>query len=103
MTLKYTRKQYMAGEVSHGDYYGQFVTTSVLGLLPTPRVLDSKDEHFNDIPLKTWDHLAGCLSPGVIAKVAESNATVTAGGVRSISLSDKVCVLKAAARQVRGW
>ena len=65
-----TRKQYMVGEASHEDYYGQFVTprlkSYVVRIMGLERILASNCEHFNDIPMSNhyrllkgscWDDL----------------------------------------------
>lgn len=107
----YTRKQYMDGEVSHNDYYDQFVTDSLLARVKEFRgiaktggyrsVKECVDKHFNDIEVRYWEYLTLYISPAVIRLIAESNASTA--NVPSISLSDKICVVKAAARQIRGW
>ena len=81
----FTRKQYINKEVTHSEYYGQYVTDSIkesiklsIGL---DRILKSKCEHFNDIPLVLWDRFH-CPQPGR-------------------ALSDTVCIYKEAARQLR--
>lgn len=94
-----TRKQYIKGEISHEDYYAQFVDHTVFDLIDNSSInpISSEDDHFNDIPLARWDGLAKFLSQSVKRKLAKANET---GGY---SLSDKVCVLKNCARQIRGW
>jgi hypothetical protein len=104
MKIMFTRKQYMDGEVSHNDYYGQFVTDGVIQLFDwalRDRIKKSIDPHFNDIPLRQWDQLAACLPKSVISVVCDANTSTHSGG-RAYSLSDCVCVLKAAAKKVRG-
>jgi hypothetical protein len=86
MNMKYARQQYMDHEVTHRQYYAQFVTpeikTIVLDRFGLQRLLRSHDEHLNDIPLGEWDSLAGRIS-------ADDN-----------SLCARVCTLKEAARQL---
>jgi hypothetical protein len=57
-----TRKQYLAGECNHEEFYGQFVTPEVLeivrGNIGQKRIANSKDPHLNDIPLAWWDGIA---------------------------------------------
>jgi hypothetical protein len=98
--VQFTRKQYMDGDVSHDEYYGQFVTDGVIRLLDQERVKASTDPHFNDIPLHRWDQLATLLPHNVISAVCDANES-THAGKRVHSLSDCVCVLKAAAKKVR--
>lgn len=90
----------MDGEVNHDDYYGQFVTDGVIRLLDQERVKNSTDPHFNDISLLHWDRLAKFLPWETISAVCDANES-THAGKRAYSLSDCVCVLKAAAKKVR--
>ena len=90
------RSDYMDRKVDHETYYGQFVTDGVRVMLKAigeDRIRASADPYFNDIPLKLWDNLSEALPLGVIRMISIANG----GGV---SLSDRVCVLKAAARQL---
>lgn len=102
MEIKYNRKDYMEGKVSHDEYYAQFVTKSTCWLICNgigkQAIINSTDPHFNDIPLAQWDRLANLIMDG-LAALAKSNAS-THGGKPSLSLSDKVCLLKAAARHI---
>lgn len=97
----YNRAQYMNGEINYNEYYDQFVTSHVISMLDHKRVKDSECKHFNDINLTYWDRLAAFMPGDVVKEVAKSNAS-THGGKPAISLSDCVCVLKAAARRIRG-
>jgi len=92
--MKYSRQQYMNNEVSHADYYRQFVTpeikTMVRDRIGVDRLLRSTDEHLNDIPLSNWDALAG--------RHSGYRQTLNAGDDNS--LATQVCVLKQAARMI---
>ena len=96
-----TRKSYIDGVVSHDDYYSQpsFCTPEVKSMVARAiglkRILESVDPHFNDIPLVRWD----VLHPAVILLVGR--AIREANGTGGISLSDTVCVAKAAARSIK--
>lgn len=96
-----SRSEYVAGNVSHDEYYGQFVTDALLQVVKSrfgEALQGSRDEHFNDIPLQRWDAVAeylGDISPDIVRAIAKANGS---GG---ISLSDKVCVLKRAAKRIR--
>jgi hypothetical protein len=93
-----TRKQYMAGEHTHAEYYAQFgrdLVAMVSLNIGQARILASEDPHFNDIPLRNWDNLAGSVRMLVGDKIAAANET---GG---ISLSDCVCAAKSAAHIIR--
>lgn len=60
-----TRKQYIANENTHDEYYSQFVNSNVIDAvnlcIGKDKIIDSKDEHFNDIPLKHWDNMPWML------------------------------------------
>ena len=91
------RKSYINGDVSHENYYGQpaFCTPEVKALVARAiglkRILESAEPFFNDIPLRRWDD----LHPAVVLLVG--NAIREANGTAGISLSDTVCIAKAAA------
>ena len=95
-----TRTQYMNKEISHNEYYGQFATSGVIDLVRAAigedKIKNSTDESFNDIPLRQWDNLNNSIRMICGRSIADANGT---GG---ISLSDTVCVAKAAARKIRG-
>lgn len=113
MTVKYTRKQYMANECTFAEYYRQFVTPSlvehVANAIGKERILRSTDPHLNDISLKEWDMLSGCLHPSgrpfnprhtFVFQVC-GRALGEANGSGGVSPSDLVCVLKSAARVIK--
>lgn len=96
-----TRKEYMDGEFTFREYYGQFsspnVVAAVARYIGTERLLASTDEYLNDIPMKIWD-----AAPwfGMQLMVAEANvSTHSIGSGLCTSNSDKVCTLKVAARK----
>lgn len=91
------RSDYMDGKVTHSDYYGQFVTPAVTALVVgtlNDAVLRSNDPHLNDVPLHRWDRLAAFVPD-------ESLRMIAAASTGGVSLSDRVCVLKEAARRLR--
>lgn len=94
-----TRKEYMSKKATHEEYYGQFVNDSVVRIVKRSigedRIKNSTDEHFNDISLDSWDRLHGLIHNVVGKEVRLANGS---GGY---SLSDSVCVAKAAARQIK--
>ncbi len=98
-----TRKDYMAGKVSHSDYYGQFSTPEVadyvVARIGADRLRSSSDEHLNDIPLHLWDRLSPPIdykSLTVSNRSTEANPRTTG---TSYSLCDVVCISKEAARK----
>jgi len=94
--MTFTRKQYLAGECTHDQYYDQLVTeelkNTVLRSIPEKQIMWSRDESFNDIPLRSWDWLAK-FNPVEPKKFKELGDFSTLAG--------QVCALKAAARQIR--
>lgn len=95
----FTRQQYMNRECTHDEFYGQFVNELVIrcvaSAIGVARIKGSTDPHFNDIPLREWDGLHRWLYGTVKASHLRIGYT---GGV---SLSDTVCVAKAAARRIK--
>jgi hypothetical protein len=91
-----TRQQYMDNEITHQQYYGQFVDEHIIKL-----VIDTfgsyplkyefqRDENFNDIPLQRWDALSYAIVRKVTPLLREAGDFY--------SLAGGVCILKQAAR-----
>ena len=95
----FTREQYMNKEVSHQEYYAQFVTPNVMHFVRNAigegPIRDSQDPHFNDIPLERWDKLHPYILSLVGWKISKANGRV------GVALCDTVCVAKAAAEMIR--
>lgn len=59
--VKFTRIQYLHGEVTHRQYYGQFVTADMKRRILTQFTADElraaykADAYFNSVPLPQWD------------------------------------------------
>jgi hypothetical protein len=86
----FTRKDYMDGRVTHEQYYGQYVTPGLVKLVVDRFGLDRlcacpAGDHFNSIPLSSWDMLTRWIG----VKWAPDDGD---------SLAGRVCILKAAAR-----
>jgi hypothetical protein len=87
------RARYMNGELTHAEYYrwlaGMIAANPrrVIDIMTEARLLESTDEHFNDVPLFLWDR----LHP--IFDTAARHYTGIAW-----SLSDTVCTAKQLAR-----
>jgi hypothetical protein len=95
MNTKYTRQQYINKECTHEQYYSQFVDTGILQTVKTlsmKSLVEGKDEHFNNIPLQTWDRMAALVPLHIGKKLRELGD--------GISLAGAVCILKEAARQL---
>lgn len=90
----HTRKQYLAGDCTHSEYYGQFVDEGikqeVLRKIGKTRLEKSKDLHLNDIPLRLWDTFPLHARTNQLLKQAGTYGT----------LSDVVCIYKQAAKQI---
>jgi hypothetical protein len=101
----FTRKQYLDGECSHDTYYAQFVTDRVINHVLTyigaDTIRTSHDPHMNDILLHRWDRLIG-IKDCIDTKLFKACNNVTyAEDCRDKflwSLSDQVCIAKAAAK-----
>ena len=82
-------------KAAHRNYYAQFVCGehfSRLGQLKE-RIMASKDEHFNDIPLAIWDQLSIPI-PAKSARLLKECGDYP-------TLCGAVCILKEAANQIR--
>lgn len=90
----FSRKDYINGNCSHGEYYSQFVTEEIKMLVTSQfgkkRIKEAlkEGEHLTKIPLQEWDYLAGFISPDM-RKQGDY-----------LTLSGAVSILKEAARQV---
>lgn len=103
--IQYTRKDYLNGTVNHAAYYGQFVNASVeravLAAIGKDEILSSVDPHFNDIDLAAWDAAGRAIVTKRLVSLANMFAQSPENAVPSFSISDGVCVVKAAARIIR--
>ena len=92
-----TKQDYIDGKVSHREYYGQFVDLAVkAGILRDiglEKILASKDESFNDIPLSVWDFLPCVRSNEINEKL------IACGDFPSMAVL--CCIAKEGARQLR--
>lgn len=103
----FTRAQYLNRECTHREYWAQFVTPSmkamVLNNITLERLQRSTDQvNFNDISLMKWDwmksHTFHMLNMTKWREIQYPEYV----GLTSVgwSLSDNVCILKEAARQL---
>ena len=95
------RTQYLAGDISHHDYYMSIANRlgmghEVIGGKVMDRVRKSADPHYSDIPLEEWDNIGyrvfgnpGSLGINKAFKWADDRD----------SLAGRVCLLKAIARE----
>jgi hypothetical protein len=97
----------MNKEISHQDYYAQFVNDSVLSFVRSSigkaRILKSTDPHMNDIPLQLWYNLSHSIRMMCDKALSVSNASTCSREVKvgGVSLSDCVCTAKAAAKIIK--
>lgn len=91
------RKDYIDGKVSHSDYYGQFLDKDVLDGIKRDvgleRIVASKSEHFDDIPLAVWDFLPCLRSNDINEKLIECGDFPSMAGL--------CCIAKEGARYLR--
>ena len=91
-----TRKQYMSGDYSHAEYYGQFVNENIkdniVRRIGLDAIRNSTDKHMNDIALKKWDCVG--IPSHTVSQLIECGD--------NYSLAGAVCINKAAARQIKG-
>ena len=105
--IQFTRSHYMNGDCDYETYMRQFVTDAmarfVCSHIGSDELTASTDPHMNDIPLSRWDRLAMIAPDSFFRLVGLSNMTTQnpATAVPSLSLSDRVCILKAAARKYK--
>lgn len=104
-----TRKHYLNNEVTHRKYFAQFVNKAVkqevLDYIGKDALLNSKDEHLNDIPLKKWDALAGYsfFNGKLIVKpydIKPINLDLIKQANETASCATLVCIYKEAAKQI---
>ena len=87
-----TREQYLNKECTHREYYAQFVNGQtkgcVLNRIGFEKLLSSRDEHFNDIPLERWDTCGCCVNHDLMREAGDY-----------LTLASSNCIKKEAARQ----
>lgn len=91
----FTRKDYLDGKCTHGEYYSQYVTPEIEKLVSTLgpdkiKAAAKVDEYMNNIPLRQWDSMTNffhCKSE------MEKHGDYP-------TLAGKVCILKEAARKI---
>lgn len=93
MAILHTRQDYMTGKVSHKEYYAQFNTPELTKLVSKYKDKLSLDDngYVQGLELRYWDAMAYNVPPRVLLAIKEANGI-------GVSLSDRVCALKASAR-----
>jgi hypothetical protein len=92
----YTRNDYITGQCTHEQFYGQFVTAPILHYVQLKigleAIVNSKDDAFNDILLEKWDEAGLAIrSCRMTMKLDDADNSVSTG----------VCIAKEAARQIK--
>lgn len=94
--MQYTRAQYMSGEVTHQQYYGQFVSDVTIKIVAQAfggdalRAAFAEDQAFNTLELRRWDSLTEWIKHEMSQLLRDAGDFWT--------LANGVCVLKQAAR-----
>lgn len=105
-----TRKEYLENSSElHHKYYMQFVNTATVShvkkCIGLDNILNSQNEHFNDIPLWEWDACIGWAGSRFILRHPllpyNQEKLVEAHGNRYYSCSDMICIAKAAASYIK--
>lgn len=112
----FIRNDYINGKVTHRQYYGQFVNEAtkkrVIESIGIDKLLNSKDEHLNDIPLKKWDLLGGfiwkvrggeeiaVMQPHSSEDILPIDYKLLKEAGEGVSSSTMVCIYKEAGKQI---
>ena len=103
----FTRAQYMNKECTHREYYAQFVNKSmrdmVLRIITLTKLQQSREPFFNDVTrLQDWDCMKNATFHMLNMKQWRELNYPEYAGLNSVgwSLSDNICILKEAARQL---
>ena len=103
----FTRKQYLNKECTHREYWAQFVTRGMKNMVQSrfdmQRLARSQNEYFNDVTrVQDWDCMKDVTFRMLDLKVWREIHYPEYTDPRSIgwSLSDNICLLKEAARQL---
>jgi len=96
----------MANLISHDEYYGQFVNDAVKRVVAQFIGADvirvSSDPHFNDIALCRWDAVTHLVRHAIDATAWKFAQDTYSNRTKFYwSLSDGVCIAKAAARMIQ--
>lgn len=107
MSEEFNRQDYLDGRCTHEQYYSQFVNNGVMLRVIRAIGLDvirnSTCASFNDIPLDEWDNipLVDMLDVKKFKRLNNVTYRKSDQGKFLWSLSDNVCIAKAAAQVVR--
>ena len=112
----YTRQQYIHDECTHEQYYAQFVNDEVknrvIKAFTLKKLLNSKDEHLNDLSMKVWGLLGGfvwqvvggqevaVIKPTRSSDILPVDYELLKEAGEGISCSTMVCIYKEAGKQI---
>lgn len=105
-----SRQDMMNKNYSHREYYAQFVNDEVkehlFNFISEEELMESTNEHFNDIELKRWDAITGFEFQGTyVAKTPKSILPISRNLLKrageSVSAATLTCIYKEAAKQIR--
>ena len=97
-----SKKQFLNKECTYDDYISQFVDEGVkrrvLQLFKIEELMNSTDQHFNDLPLTRWDRLTGYGMKGIKQRADIYQKIRDAGDSPTYSIY--TAIYKMAARQL---
>lgn len=103
----FTRKQYLDKQCTHREFWAQFVTNGMREMvrqrITLERLQRSSNEYFNDVTkLQDWDCMKDATFRMLDMKKWRELQYPEYIGLTSVgwSLSDNICILKEAARQI---
>lgn len=93
----FTRRDYLYTRCSFDEYYSQFITAAVIQYVDNrighTNIINSKDENFNDIDIRSWDRIVYNLKPLIDDQVLTE-------AQEGWSLMTGVCIAKMAAKLI---
>lgn len=93
------RKDYLAGKISHEEFYLEFadaIAFDDLASLVPAGACKSRDPHFNDVPLKLWDYRFGEIRFLLSRAINQGRVVKRSKG---LSADESACLLKEVARE----
>lgn len=93
------RKAYLAGKISHEEFYLEFadaITFDDLASLVPADACKSRDPHFNDVPPKLWDYRFGEVRFLLSRAINQGRVMKRSNG---LSASESTCLLKEVAKE----
>ena len=95
--IMFTRQDYLNDVCTHQQYYGQFVNSTIAGIvlrsIGEKTIAASTDLHFNDIDLALWDQLYYAVKSNVDPEMLSLTK-------EQMTLGTAVCIAKSAAKAI---